>query len=430
MERLEGVVRPYAWGSRTALASLRGQQVPSAHPEAELWFGAHPAAPARCVRSGDQGMPGTDLLSVIRSDPVHELGAGSMGRFGERLPFLLKILAAEEPLSLQAHPSLVQAQEGFARENARGLAIDAPERNYRDPWHKPELVVAVTEFDALAGFRPPARTVELLRELQVPALDPYLGLLAGQADCDGLRAVFTTWLTLPENAIMALVPQVLEGAVAVLESRNTEFTGELRTLLELGEMYPGDPGVLASLLLNRVRLRPGEGLYLPAGNLHAYLHGTGVEIMANSDNVLRGGLSPKHIDVPELLRGLDFTPVPVAELRPTVRTLGAERIYLTPAAEFRLSQVELDGTGLRRSQSISFDMPGPQMLAVLGGTIEVRTAAGDSATVPAGSALWLAAGDPDVVVRAASSRATFCRVLVPVSQRAGAVEGQVPAAPA
>lgn len=425
MELLEGVVRPYAWGSRTALASLRGQQVPSAHPEAELWFGAHPAAPARCVRPVDRtagsSSADTDLLSVIQADPAHELGAASIGEFGERLPFLLKVLAAEEPLSLQAHPSLAQASEGFARENALGLALDAPERNYRDPWHKPELVVAVTEFDALAGFRMPARTLELLRELQVPALDPYLGLLAGQADCDGLRAVFTTWLTLPEKAIMALVPAVLEGAVAVLGSGATEFGDELRTLLELGEMYPGDPGVLASLLLNRVRLSPGEGMYLPAGNLHAYLHGTAIEIMANSDNVLRGGLTPKHIDVPELLRVLDFTPIPVAGLHPTVRTLGAERIYLTPAAEFRLSQVELDGTGLRLSQSISFDMPGPQMLAVLGGTIEVRAATGESVAIPAGAALWLADGDPDVVVRAASSRATFCRVLVPVSPLAGTV---------
>lgn len=198
------------------------------------WFGAHPAAPARCVRSvegaGDPDSADTDLLTVIQADPAHELGAASVGVFGERLPFLLKVLAAEEPLSLQAHPSLAQASEGFARENALGLALDAPERNYRDPWHKPELVVALTEFDALAGFRMPDRTLELLRELQVPALDPYLGLLAGQADCDGLRAVFTTWLTLPEKAIMALVPAVLEGAVAVLGSGATESGDELRTL--------------------------------------------------------------------------------------------------------------------------------------------------------------------------------------------------------
>ncbi|MBD0023145.1 mannose-6-phosphate isomerase, class I [Gordonia sp. (in: high G+C Gram-positive bacteria)] len=429
MELLEGVVRPYAWGSRTAIASLQCRPTPSAHPEAELWFGAHPAAPAQCVRDTavEQNSSDSNLLSVIREDPAHELGAAVLGRFGERLPFLLKILAAEEPLSLQAHPTLAQADEGFARENALGLALDAPERNYRDPWHKPELVVAVTQFDALAGFRPPTRTVELFRELQVPALDPYLGLLAGQADRDGLRALFTTWLTLPDKAITTLVTAVLEGAVAVLESGADTFTDELRTLLELGEMYPGDPGVLASLLLNRVRLNPGESLYLPAGSLHAYLHGTAVEIMANSDNVLRGGLTPKHIDVPELLRVLDFTPTSDDELLPTVRTLGAERIYLTPAAEFRLSRIELDGTGLLLSQSISFDMPGPQMLAVLGGTIEVRAATGDTVSVAAGSALWLADGDPDVVVRASSSRATFVRVLVPVSQVAA--PGQVPAVP-
>ncbi|MXP20859.1 mannose-6-phosphate isomerase, class I [Gordonia sp. HNM0687] len=412
MRTLEGVVRPYAWGSRTAIASMRGKAVPSPHPEAELWFGAHPAGPASCLDA--DGQIDTDLLTAIDADPAAMLGAHTVERFGGRLPFLMKVLAAEEPLSLQAHPSADQARDGYERENALGLPIDASDRNYRDPWHKPELMVALTEFEALAGFRDPSETVELLRELQVAELDPYLGMLAGQPDSEGLRALFTTWLTLPDATITTLVPAVLAAAVQLLSSGTPRFAAELRTVLELGEVYPRDPGVLASLLLNRIHLEPGEGLYMPAGNLHAYLRGTGVEIMANSDNVLRGGLTPKHIDVPELLRVLDFTPAAVDDLVPSVRTVGAERVYVTAAPEFRLSRVELDGTGLRYASSICFDMPGPQILAVLAGTIEVRPAGGRAITVRAGQAVWIADSEPDVVVHASSSRAVFFRALVPV----------------
>lgn len=409
MKLLAGVVRPYAWGSRTALAELRGTPSPSAHPEAELWFGAHPASPARiCDEEGPR-----DLLSLIESDPLGQLGAETTEKFGPRLPYLLKILAAQEPLSLQAHPSLEQAIAGFEREEAAGLAMDDPERNYRDPSHKPELVVAITEFDALAGFRDPQDTVALLQELAVPVLDPYLGMLAEQPDENGLRALFTTWLTLPESVIGGLVPEVLDGAVRVLSDGDSRFTLELRSLLELGNAYPGDPGVLASLLLNRIHLQPGECLYLSAGNLHAYLHGTAVELMANSDNVLRGGLTPKHIDVPELLRVLDFHPVTLAQLMSQTHTLGAERVYLTPASEFRLSRVELDGTGLHAPQSISFDMPGPQVLAVISGRIVVEAVGGESIHAGPGDAVWLADSDPDVIVRADSTNAVFFRAIVP-----------------
>lgn len=370
MKLLDGVVRPYAWGSRTAIASLRQKPVPSPHPEAELWFGAHAEGPAT-VLGPDGGVQG-DLLELIDDDPQRALGAASIDQFGARLPLLLKVLAADEPLSLQAHPSAEQAREGFAREEAAGVPIDAPTRNYKDASHKPELIVAISEFDALAGFRDPARTIDLLRELQVRELDPYLGMLVGQPDAEGLRAVFTTWLTLPESSLRTVVPAVLSGAVDALNA-GSQFAPELRTALELGEIYPNDPGVLASLLLNRIHLSPNEGLYLPAGVLHAYLSGTGVEIMANSDNVLRGGLTPKHIDVPELLRVLDFAPVDVGDLTPRMRTVGAERIYVTPAPEFRLSRVELEGTGLHQPSSICFDMPGPQILATLGGTIDRKS---------------------------------------------------------
>lgn len=408
MRLLDGVVRPYAWGSRTAIAALRGMPTPSAHPEAELWFGAHPAAPA-VVR--DDARENT-LLEVIDADPRAELGTLCAERYDGRLPFLMKILAAEEPLSLQAHPSLQQAKEGFARENERGIDVGAPDRNYRDENHKPELVVALSEFHALAGFRDVRETVDLLRVLQVPELDSHLGMIAGQPDSQGLRALFTTWITLPESALSTLIPAVLAGAIRYLESGQDRFAAEARTVLEIGENYPLDPGVLAVLLLNRVTLAPGEGLYLPAGNLHAYLWGTAVEVMANSDNVLRGGLTPKHVDVPELLRVLDFTPVAPGDIAPSIHTSNSELIYQTPAAEFRLSKVELDGTGLRRPSSILFDVPGPQILLCTTGSIELRGPSGHL-VVPQGRAAWLGDNDPDVIVHAASAHTTFFRGLVP-----------------
>lgn len=410
MKVLKGEVRPYAWGSRTAIAEFQGRPSPSPHPEAELWFGAHPASPARL--DGDS----SDLLAMIDADPVAALGEPTAQSYERRLPFLVKILAAEEPLSLQAHPSAEQARIGFAAENRAGLAADDPRRNYRDSWHKPEIVVALGEdFEALAGFRDPAETVDLLRTLQVPGLDSALGMLAGSPDADGLRAVFTTWLTLPDRVIAELIPQVLSGAVEVLGRGESRFAGQLRAVLGLGEAYPNDPGVLAALLLNYLVLQPGEAIYPPAGNLHAYLRGTAVEAMANSDNVLRGGLTPKHIDVPELLRVLDFQPVSRDKLMPTVEALGAERIYRTPAPEFQLSRVELDGTGLRNPGSISFDMPGPQILTVTTGRIEAVIPDGERCVVKCGEALWLSDDDPDVIVHAASSHAVFFRSRVPLS---------------
>ena len=213
-----------------------------------------------------------------------------MARYGARLPFLLKLLAAEEPLSLQAHPSSEQAREGFARENRLGVPIDSAVRNYRDDSAKPELVVALDRFDALAGFRDPSATVELLEALEVPELRKYVDLLSGQPDSDGLRALFTTWITLPAGALSEVVDTVVAGCARYLHRDRTEFASEAATIVELAQHYPGDPGVLGALLLNRVSLAPGEGLYLNAGNLHAYLGGLAVEIMANSDNVLRGGL--------------------------------------------------------------------------------------------------------------------------------------------
>ncbi len=380
--------------------------MPSEHPEAEIWLGAHPGDPATL----GSGSSAHSLLGAIDGDPSGQLGSRTAEQFGGRLPFLLKLLAADEPLSLQAHPSSAQAAEGYARENSAHLPIDSSVRNYKDASHKPELIVALTEFHALAGFRCPRRTVEFIDALGVDALAGYRSLLADQPDDAGLRTVFTSWITLPGPALDALLPLVADGCVRYLSTLahtdGGEFVAEARTLLELGESYPGDAGVLAALLLNRVTLSPGQGLYLDAGNLHAYLSGTGVEIMANSDNVLRGGLTPKHVDVPELLRVLDFEPSEVRVLDPTVASPAVPVLYDTPASEFALTRSVLpSGT------SVELDSDGPQILLCTSGRVALEDKQSEL-VLEQGAAVWLAASDPAVTVTAESGDAEVFRATV------------------
>lgn len=399
---LRGAVRTYAWGSRTAIAEFTGRPSPTVYPEAELWFGAHPGDPAWLeTEDGERS-----LLDTLREDPEGQLGAGVRGRFGDTLPFLLKVLAADEPLSLQAHPSARQAAEGFAREDRLGIPVNAPNRNYRDPSHKPEILVALGEFEALAGFRSAERSVELMRALAVSDLDPFVNLLAGQPDADGLRALFTTWITAPQPDLDVLVPAVIEGAIHYVRSRNKTFAAEAKTVLELGERYPADAGVLASLLLNRITLQPGEAIYLPAGNLHAYLHGVGVEVMANSDNVLRGGLTPKHVDVPELLRVLDFNPAGEDLIRPTVTKDGMELVYNTPAPEFAVSELCIDGEHLGHEIDAPSRHDGPQILLCTAGSTVVY-AKGGNVTLNRGAAAWVAADEGPIRLAADSPTKLF-----------------------
>ena len=372
MERIDAVVQSYPWGSRTLLAELMGNAAPTERPQAEAWFGAHPLSPS--------SVGGRPLTDVIAEDPAAALGRAAEMADGT-LPFLLKVLAAEEPLSLQAHPTLEQAREGFAAEDEAGIPLTAPNRNYRDANHKPELVVALTRFDALAGFRPVARTLELFRELAVPELDHYTVLLGGGSEADGLRALFTTWLTLP--------PRVLDGLVEVVRARCEAYEGEgwvadiAATTADIASRYPGDPGVLASLLLNRITLEPGQGIYMGAGKLHAYLSGMGVEVMANSDNVLRGGLTSKHVNIVELLRVLDFEPSEDPVVRPVVD--GDVHRYETPADEFRLTRREIPAGG-------SSDITEPGAIVVLvtsGGAL--LEGGPDNIEVPCGHAAWVPA---------------------------------------
>jgi mannose-6-phosphate isomerase len=299
--------RDYAWGSRSAIAELLGRPA-SGGPEAELWLGAHPGSPARLV-----GREGT-LLDVVHG----------------RLPFLLKVLAAERPLSLQAHPTPELAAAGFAREEAAGIPIDAPERNYKDPFHKPELIYALSDpFRALCGFRPVAETRILLEPVaDDERIAPLLQRLRTDAD---IRPVFE-WLITGGDDVGDLV-------AALVEASTVADDVSWDAVRRLSETNPGDPGIAVSLLLHTAVLRPGEALYLPAGNIHAYLDGLGIELMAASDNVLRGGLTSKHIDVPELLAVLDVTPRPVPYLRPEEPRPGV-RVFRPDVPDFVLTVVD------------------------------------------------------------------------------------------
>ena len=349
MQLLDNPIRPYPWGSPSAIPDLLGVE-PTGQPQAELWMGAHPGSPS--FLSGR----GQSLLDVIAADPERELGARCLSEFGPRLPFLLKVLAAKDTLSLQAHPDPAQAREGYERENAEGIPLHDPHRNYKDPDAKPELICALTPFEALVGFRPPAQTLELAEQLGAPSLDPLLAQLREQPDGEGLRTAFTMLMTAPADQQRAVVAEVLE-AVA---TSDLPAAGLLR---RLGEKHPGDPGVVAALLLDHVHLAPGEALFLPAGNLHAYIEGVGVEILASSDNVLRGGLTNKHIDLPELLRILDFSPRSARILTPD-----PNGVYATPAPDFRLTRLPVVV-----GEEVSLEPVGPQILLCVDGSVVARS---------------------------------------------------------
>ncbi|MGW7079716.1 mannose-6-phosphate isomerase, class I [Streptomyces sp. NPDC054866] len=365
MDRLTNTIRPYAWGSTTAIAELIGVE-PTGEPQAEMWMGAHPGAPSRTERG--------PLDEVIDEDPGHELGRAAVARFGPRLPFLLKILAAGAPLSLQVHPDLEQAREGYEDEESRGVPIDAPNRNYKDANHKPELICALTEFDGLCGFRDPVETADLLAGLGVDSLKPYVDLLHAKPEEGALREVLTAVLTADPEEMAATVTEVTDAAER-LGGAYTPYAG-------IAHHYPGDPGVIAAMLLNHVRLQPGEALFLGAGVPHAYLDGLGVEIMANSDNVLRCGLTPKHVDVPELLRIVRFEATDPGVLRPEASPDG-EEVYDTPIDEFRLSRFALaDGAAPHDLTAAT-----PQILLCTAGSVRVGDAGqltpGQSVFVPA-----------------------------------------------
>ncbi|OIV36943.1 mannose-6-phosphate isomerase, class I, partial [Mangrovactinospora gilvigrisea] len=377
MDRLINTVRPYAWGSTTAIPALLGVP-PTGEHQAEMWMGAHPGAPSRTA-SDD-----TPLPEAIAADPVGQLSAAVVDRYGPTLPFLLKILAAETPLSLQVHPTIAQARAGFDDEEARGIPLDAPERNYKDRNHKPEMIVALGDFEGLCGFRDPARTADLLDLLGVPELAGWTEILRGKPAPEALREVLTAALSADATALAPLVTATTQ-ALRLASTTDSPWADTCRAYADAAAHYPADPGLFAAMLLNHVTLTAGEALYLGAGVPHAYLHGLGVEIMASSDNVLRCGFTPKHIDVPELLRVVDFTPGDPAVLQPVDGPEPGEKRYPAPIDDFRLSRYDAPATlptGL------------PQILLCAAGEAVLQQADTPPLTLTPGQSAYTPATDP------------------------------------
>ncbi|MCV2488606.1 mannose-6-phosphate isomerase, class I [Geodermatophilus sp. YIM 151500] len=389
MWQLTSAVRYYPWGSRTVIPDLLGQPSPADRPHAELWVGAHPDEPS--VLSD-----GTPLDKAIVARPAELLGPDVADRFGARLPFLLKVLAADTPLSLQAHPTTAQAEAGFAAEEAAGIPHHDPTRTFKDPFHKPELLYALTTFEALCGFRPVEESLHCLAKLQVPELKPTIAALARR----GLRAAIPQLLALSGRRRTELVGAVAEAAGRFVAAADPEFINTYRWATTLAKTYPGDAGVVISLMCNHLKLAPGEAVYLPAGNLHAYLSGAGIEVMASSDNVLRGGLTAKHVDLAALIEVLDFSDGRIPVLHPVLGPGGLR--YPVPVADFDLTRCQLD------HQTGTLTTRGPQLLLCTEGRAVLTSAGGDlvldkgcSAFVPAGAAL--SARGPAVLFRATTN---------------------------
>src|SRR5579859_5418046 len=411
MELLQPVIRPYAWGSRHGIAELQGRPVPAPGPEAELWMGAHPSAPS--------GAAGTTLDAVIAADPDRELGPACVAAFGPRLPFLLKVLSAEQALSIQVHPTRAQARAGFRAGNV----------NYVDDWPKPELLCALTPFEVLAGLRTPRDAAALLRALSVPQLTPLATQLEAASSPHALSQALTTILEWPEASRQELLIAVTAACatLASLASSTTpassippapsasRYAAACAAAVRAAGDHPGDLGVVAMLLMRHEVLAPGQAVFLPAGGLHAYLHGTGIEILANSDNVVRAGLTGKHIDVPELLALLDpAVTVPVLTPAP----LGDGITWFdTPAPEFRLYVAVLpapeaapanpaapeaapaDPAGPEAAPAdpaapeVLLPAAGPRIALCTDGLATLRAASGDTLKLARGESCFIAAAD-------------------------------------
>ena len=384
MRRLEPARQQYAWGSTSAIPALLGVADDGA-PWAEAWYGSHPAGPAQVAEGGS-------LSDLIDAEPERLLGEDIIWRFGHRLPFLLKLIAPEQPLSLQVHPSQAQAAEGYALEEEAGIALDHPSRNYKDTNHKPEMVLALTRFQAVAGFRAPRRAVEVLAGLDSPLARRMRRTLRLNPTRYGIRQVFSDVV----SAATRPSPQEIDALVTEIAARFEAGTSpSLRVdsnVVKMAGTFPGDPGIAAALLLNPVTLQSGEALFVPAGSVHAYISGLGVEVMASSDNVLRAGLTAKHIDVPEMLACVDYVAAP--PVRPAPEYLSrATRAYYAPVDDFELmvtTVVAADGR-------LPVPGRGPRILLAVEGAMTLVTQA-DSQTLAQGEAVFVGADERSLSV--------------------------------
>ncbi|WP_226343748.1 mannose-6-phosphate isomerase, class I [Agilicoccus flavus] len=410
MDLLDAAVQPYAWGSHEVIARLQGRPAPTPEPEAELWMGAHPSAPSGLTRDG----AATDLRRVVDADPEGELGADCARAHGGRLPFLLKVLAADQALSIQVHPDADRAAAGYAAERAGGLDAGASP-TYADDWPKPEVLCALTEFEVLAGLRDPDDARALLDALDVPALAAVRAALttgegAGSRDVAmlaALRAVLThpdpARLAADVVAACARLAQAPDGASAA----STAHREAAEAVTCIARDHPDDIGLVAALLLRHRVLAPGEAIYMAAGGLHAYVRGAGIEILANSDNVLRAGLTGKKIDVEELLRIVD-PGVGVPDLTPSDDGDGGQT-YAAPVPHFRLHRV------IRPAGAGPIPLPGrgPRIVLSVEGTATLTRPDGARLDVATGASAFVPAREDDVRLEPGGSGALDAFVACP-----------------
>ena len=331
MQKLINSVQNYAWGSKTALTDLYGIANPNNLPMAELWMGAHPKSSSKIEDASGQAR---SLRDVIDADKAALLGDKVAQRFGE-LPFLFKVLCADQPLSIQVHPNKQASEIGFAKENAAGIPLDAAERNYKDPNHKPELVFALTPFLAMNAFREFSEIISLLQP--VAGANNAIAHFLENPNAEALSQLFASLLNMQGEE--------KSHALAVLKAALESQQGEpWETIRLIAQFYPDDSGLFSPLLLNVVKLNPGEAMFLFAETPHAYLQGVALEVMANSDNVLRAGLTPKYIDTPELVANVKFVAKPAAELLTQPVKNGAELDFPIPVEDFAFSLHDLSQT--------------------------------------------------------------------------------------
>ncbi len=368
--KLENVIQDYAWGSHRALSEQFGIANPEHRPQAELWMGAHPSG---CSRLDD----GRLLSELIQAEPGAVLGDYTQARFGD-LPFLFKVLAAAQPLSVQVHPRQVNASQGFQREQGQGIPLKAAERNYKDTNHKPELLYALTFFRALKGFRAIDEIVDLFRQAGIESLQPEVDALADSPGSKELRRFFARVMTLAglekEQALSEL-SRAVDGQATTVMAREA-----FKLVRELSESYPGDIGLFSPLLLNIFELEPGEATFQHAETPHAYIQGTGLEIMANSDNVLRAGLTAKHIDIPELIANTRFESIRPEKIRLSPSSMENKTRFAVPVDDFAFELLQVSDRPLRQY------VRGPEILMCLSGEVSVSDPSGQLMLRPGESA--------------------------------------------
>lgn len=389
MERLVPARQTYDWGSTTAVPEFLGIEA-DGEPWAELWYGAHPAGPTRLAS-------GPTLASLVDSAPERVLGEDVVRRFGPHLPFLLKVIAPAKVLSLQVHPSLAQAAEGFELENERGVPLTSPARSYKDANHKPEMVLALTCFEAVTGFRAPRRAWEVLTGLESPVARRVRRTLRLNPTRYGIRQAFSDIVSAGTRPTPAELAELVEEIAARHAAGLSPSPRVDANALEMARSFPADPGIAASLLLNPVTLQPGEALFVPAGSVHAYISGLGVEVMASSDNVLRAGLTHKHIDVPQMLACVDYVAAP--PVRPAPEYLSrATRAYYAPVDDFEL----LVTTVVPEDGRLAVVGHGPRILLTTDGEVVITTPEG-SQTLRRGDAVFVGAHERTLTVEGAGT---------------------------